>query len=46
MISASHNDENGSLKLLNNNGEFLPPDNVALIIKDVERTPNPSSKVR
>ena len=45
MISASHNDEKwNALKLLNNNGEFLSPDNVALIIKDVERTANPSSK--
>ena len=45
MISASHNDEKwNALKLLNNNGEFLSPDNAALIIKDVERTPNPSSK--
>ena len=35
MISASHNDEKwNALKLLNNNGEFLSPDNVALIIKD------------
>ena len=45
MISASHNDEKwNALKLLNNNGEFLSPENVALIIKDVERTSNPSSK--
>ena len=38
------NEKWNALKLLNNNGEFLSPDNVALIIKDVERTPNPSSK--
>lgn len=45
MISASHNDEKwNALKLLNNNGEFLSPDNVALIIKDVERRSTPSSK--
>ena len=35
MVSASHNDEKwNALKFLNNNGEFLSPENVALIIKE------------
>ena len=45
MISASHNDEKwNALKLLNNKGEFLSPDNVALIIKDIKRSSYPSTK--
>ena len=44
MISASHNDEKwNALKLLNNNGEFLPPHEVSLIIKDIKRSSNHSS---
>ena len=38
MVSASHNDEKwNALKFLNNNGEFLSPENVALIIKEKKR---------
>ena len=38
MISASHNDEKwNALKLLDNNGEFLSPEKVSLIIEEKER---------
>ena len=38
MISASHNDEKwNALKFLNNNGEFLSPTKVALVIKNKNR---------
>ncbi len=38
MISASHNDEKwNALKLLDNNGEFLSPEKVSLIVEEKER---------
>ena len=38
MISASHNDERwNALKLLNSDGEFLPPKDVMLVIKEEKR---------
>ena len=38
MVSASHNDEKwNALKFLNNNGEFLSPTKVALVIKNKNR---------
>ena len=38
MISASHNDERwNALKLLNNDGEFLHPNDVQLVIKEEKR---------
>ena len=49
MISASHNDEKwNALKLLNNNGEFLSPDNVCLLYtspspRDRQKSRMPSS---
>jgi len=45
MVSASHNDEKwNALKLLNHRGEFLSPENVSLVIRDIIRTKSELNK--
>ncbi len=45
MISASHNDEKwNALKLLNSSGEFLHPEEVQKVIKEMKRTPSNKKK--